>query len=240
MRIPLAVNRNRFVIATIASLWAASCVAWLLLTQGEQVVAVRRNGATSYAVEWRIDDVVDWSSASATIKKSERIGVLHRVDVGVPSGPGWIMGLAASEWVFVGLPARDDGAADGEYVILRGPASLLTTASFEAVRKRSHEAMLPIMIAARRGDLSVNGRRGLIGLVKFKSLVLALYASAGEGWVQTPFEGAVPISDPDILEGLWRCVVSRQRVAESVRQAYNVGVHSNGDLGVIWDLFDKR
>lgn len=233
-------NRKRFVIATSASLWAASCVACLLLMQGEQVVAVRRNGATSYAIEWRIDDGVDWSCSSAIIEKSERVGVLHRVDVGVPSGPGWIIGLAASEWLFVGLPARDDGAADGDYVILRGPVSLLTTASYEVVRKRGHEAMLPIMIAARQGDMSVNGRRGLIGLVKLKSLVLALYASAGEGWCQTPFDGAVPIRDPDILEGLWRCVVSRQGVAESVRGAYNLGVYSHGDVGVMWDLFDKR
>jgi hypothetical protein len=214
--------------------------AWFVWWQSERGITVQRCGPSAFVVEWRSNEIVHWLCSSAMILRSNRIDTLDTVEVGVESGPGWLMGVTASEWAFIGLPARDGGAVDEECAILRGPASMLSSVPYEVLRKRSHEAMLPIMLAARHGDESVNGKRGLVGLVRFKGFQLALYAAAGAGWCLTPFEGAMPIRDPSVLERLWRCIISRQGVADSVRHAYNLGVYSNGELGVSWDMFDKR
>jgi len=240
MLITVSRQTYRPVIVVIAAMAVTTLAAWFIWWPSERGITVRRCGPNSFVVEWRCHDVVDWLCSSAKLRRSERTDALNTVEVDVNSGPGWLMGVAESEWVFVGLPAPDGNEVDEECPILRGSASMLTSVPYEALRRRSHEAVLPTMLAARRGDESVDGKRGLVGLVKCKEFHLALYAAAGAGWCLTPFEGAMPIRDPSVLESLWRCIVSRQGVADSVRHAYNLGVYSNGELGVSWDLFDKR
>jgi hypothetical protein len=240
MRIPVARQAYRPVIVAIAAMAVTTLAAWFVWWQSERGITVRRCGPNAFVVEWRSHDVVEWLCSSATLRRSERIDAMNTVEVDVDSGPGWLMGVAESEWVFIGLPAADGDAVDEGCPILRGSASMLTSVPYEALRRRIHDAVLPIMLAARHGDESVNGKRGLVGLVRFKGFQLALYAAAGAGWCLTPFEGAMPIRDPSVLEHLWRCIVSRQGVADSVRHAYNLGVYSNGELGVSWDMFDKR
>ena len=228
------------VLAALASLAAASIFAWSMRAQGLHVITARRSGPSSFTVDWRIDGDVDWLCSSATLVKSERTDSSNKAEVDVVRGPGWLMGMAANEWVFIGLPFCDEGADDAGIAILRGPTSVLIATPSKVVMSRINDATSPIMVAARRGDPSVKGKRGLIGVAHFKGRLLAFRASAVAGWCETPFEGAMPVSDPAVLESLWRCIVSGKGVADSVRNVYNLGVYCGGDLGVVWEMFDKR
>lgn len=227
--------------AALACLAWAGVVSWLIWKPDAQPIVVDRIGDKSCAVKWSVEGDVEWLCCrSAVLRQVERQGLVSHAHFEVKGCPAWFIGIAAREWLLIGIPARGDTAANKDFAMLRGSTGSLIAAPYHDVWSRFNKALFAASIAARRGDPSFKGKRGLVGIAAVKGRVLAFYSAADTDWCQAQFEGAMPVGDRETIEGLWRCIVSREVIADSVRHAYNVRIHGGGDMQLQWEIFDNR
>lgn len=224
----------------------ALAVSWLLYvilaewSEGPEI-AVKWKGSDALQVTYGCKSDVEWiCSDGAQVIMSQHNGFMKRVEIKVRAQHVSVLAVGETEWSLIVAAQGGDGARKQEVAILNGDVKCIQKSGVERVRKSATMAQMVSVVAARRFDASVKGKRSLVGVISFRGQQIALHAPSREGWIGTPFEGSMAIESSDVLESFWRCLTMYEGQEKVVREALGFGIYGVGALSSYWGLLDTR